>query len=115
MLRNEIEFTPKFIINGTLSLFATILIVSSFLVITNVQTANGSYAFQTKWGTRGLGNGQFLLPIDVAIDSSGKNLFVADFGNDRIQKFTFANPCPSGTTQIVAGVCFVTKWGTRGS
>jgi hypothetical protein len=53
----RIEFTPKFIISGTLSLFATILIVSSFIVITNVLIADGLYAFQNMWGTRGLGDG----------------------------------------------------------
>lgn len=26
-----------------------------------------------------------------------------------------SSPCPPGTTQIVSGVCFVTKWGTEGS
>jgi DNA-binding beta-propeller fold protein YncE len=113
ILGNKIEFTPKFIINGTLSLFATILIVSSFIVIANVQNANGFYAFQRMWGTRGLGDGQFLDPIGVAVDSS-ENVFVADFGNHRIQKFLLQSPCPTGTTQIVAGVCFVTKWGTEG-
>jgi DNA-binding beta-propeller fold protein YncE len=113
-LRNKIELTPKFIINGTLSLFATILIVSSFLIIANVQTADGFYAFQRMWGTRGVENGQFLDPTGVVIDTS-RNVFVADFGNHRIQKFLLQSPCPGGTTQIVTGVCFVTKWGTKGS
>ena len=79
----RIEFTPKFIISGTLSLFATILIVSSFIVITNVQIADGFYAFQNMWGTRGLGDGQFKEPTGVAVDSS-QNVFVTDSGNDRI-------------------------------
>ncbi len=37
-------------------------------------------------GTQGPGNGQFEAPSDVAIDSSG-NIWVADKGNARIQKF----------------------------
>ena len=35
--------------------------------------------------------------------------------NERIQKFRLSNPCPIDTTQVVAGVCFVTKWGSPGS
>jgi len=35
---------------------------------------------------KGTGNGSFRNPIDAAFDSSG-NIFVADFGNHRIQKF----------------------------
>jgi DNA-binding beta-propeller fold protein YncE len=42
-------------------------------------------------------------------------MFVSERGNFRIQKFRLANPCPAGTTQIIPGVCFVTKWGSRGS
>jgi len=70
--------------------------------------------FITKWGSYGPANGQFHLPVDVAVDSSG-NVFVTDSGNNRIQKFQLASPCPAGTTQIVSGVCFVTKWGTFGN
>ena len=45
--------------------------------------------FLTTWGTAGSGNGQFDLPAGVATDGSG-NVYVADAGNNRIQKFA----CP---------------------
>jgi DNA-binding beta-propeller fold protein YncE len=57
--------------------------------------------FVTKWGTEGSGDGQFLWPGGMAIDSSG-NLYVADSLNDRIQKFS-----NSGN--------FITSWGMLGS
>jgi tripartite motif-containing protein 71 len=71
-------------------------------------TADGK--FITKWGSRGSGDGQFgsgdglffTGPTGIAVDSSGKNVYVADFVNDRIQKFT-------------ADGKFITKWGSRGS
>ena len=50
----------------------------------------------------------------MAVDSLG-NVFVADNDNHRIQKFRLTSPCPTGTTQVVSGVCFVTKWGTKGT
>jgi tripartite motif-containing protein 71 len=79
-----------------------------------VQMFKGDSSFIRVWGTQGSGDGQFKSPFDVAVDSTG-SVYVADTGNNRIQKFQFANPCPAGTTQVVAGVCFVTKWGTQGT
>src|SRR5438876_663229 len=55
----------------------------------------------TKWGSQGTGNGQFKNPSYVAVDSSG-NVYVADSGNNRIQKFN-----SDGT--------FITKWGSTGT
>jgi len=72
-----------------------------------------NYVGILKWGFQGTGNGQFHIPVDSAVDSSG-NVFVADSGNNRIQVFRVANPCPSGTTAIVPGVCFVIEWGVQG-
>ena len=54
-----------------------------------------------KWGSLGSGDGQFSDPTGVAIDGSG-NVYVADKGNSRMQKFD-----SSGT--------FLTKWGSLGS
>jgi DNA-binding beta-propeller fold protein YncE len=43
--------------------------------------------FLTKWGSAGSLDGQFNQPIGLAVDRSG-NVFVADSGNARVQKFT---------------------------
>jgi tripartite motif-containing protein 71 len=69
--------------------------------------------FTTKWGSYGTGNGQFKLPQGIGVDYTG-NVFVGDSGNDRVQMFKLANPCPAGTVQIVSEVCFVTSWGGFG-
>ena len=42
--------------------------------------------FVLKWGTSGGGDGQFFFPIGLAPDGAG-NIYVADFGNQRVQKF----------------------------
>jgi DNA-binding beta-propeller fold protein YncE len=39
-----------------------------------------------EFGTSGSGNGQFKEPTAVAVDSNS-NVFVADTGNNRVQKF----------------------------
>jgi sugar lactone lactonase YvrE len=53
------------------------------------------------WGDQGVSDGNFKSPSSVAVDSAG-NVYVADTGNNRIQKFS-----GNGT--------FVTKWGTYGT
>jgi hypothetical protein len=55
-------------------------------------TSTGS--FLGKWGSAGIGNGQFTGPESVAVDGRGNvfgggNVFVSDF-NQRVQKFA----CP---------------------
>ena len=60
--------------------------------------SNGN--FITKWGNNGTGNGEFDRPEDIAVDSQD-NVYVAEWGNNRIQKFD-----SNGN--------FITKWGTEG-
>src|SRR5947209_5620572 len=47
--------------------------------------SNGN--FSTQWGDYGGGERQFAGPACIASDSKG-NVYVADTGNDRVQKFT---------------------------
>jgi len=49
-------------------------------------SAEGGYSFITKWGSQGIGDGEFYYPSGVAVDSSG-NVFVVEKVNNRIQKF----------------------------
>ena len=65
-----------------------------------VFTTNGT--FIRSWGSDGLGDGQFINPAGIAVDSLG-NVYVGDFGeNNRIQKFD-----SNGN--------FITKWGSPGN
>jgi sugar lactone lactonase YvrE len=63
--------------------------------------AGTRYALDRTWGTRGSGNGQFFVPVYVATDARG-DVYVADGGNDRVQKFTSTGG-------------FITKWGSGGA
>lgn len=53
-----------------------------------------------KWGHQGTGDGQFTRSAGIAVDASG-NVYVADMGNHRIQKFD-------------SNGGFITKWGVSG-
>jgi DNA-binding beta-propeller fold protein YncE len=51
-----------------------------------IQKFDSNGTFVTKCGSEGTGDGQFTLPQGIAVDSSGY-VYVADYGNSRIQKF----------------------------
>jgi tripartite motif-containing protein 71 len=57
--------------------------------------------FITKWGSYGSGDGEFCLPVGVAVDIT-EQVYVADDYNSRIQKFD-------------ANGNFITKWGSHGT
>ncbi|ACL16750.1 PKD domain-containing protein [Methanosphaerula palustris] len=85
------------------SSYSLYIICVLFLLCSSVQvvSAEGGYAYATQWGSSGSGDEQFSSPSGVAVDSVG-NVYVADVGNNRIQKFT-----STGT--------FIKKWGSSGS
>jgi DNA-binding beta-propeller fold protein YncE len=59
-----------------------------------------SYMFITEWGSDGDGNGDFKEPSGIAVSPEGY-VYVADSGNNRIQKFDSNGK-------------FIIKWGSRG-
>ena len=65
-----------------------------------IQKFDSNGNFLTQWGTSGFGNGQFSGPGGVAVDAEG-NVYVADWGNNRIQKFV-PGPSLSNCTATVA-------------
>ena len=78
-----------------------LLLLGLSLVAASSVPAEPPPVFLTKWGTQGSGDGQFDTPVGVAVDASG-NVWVADYGNNRIQKFD-----SSGS--------FLSKWGSYGT
>jgi len=109
---SDISSGHNLVIILTLTLFAILLVFSSSIII--IPNAEAKYVFSKKWGTFGTDAGKFNAPQGLAESASGV-LYVADTGNNRIQVFKLANPCPGSTTQIVPGVCFVRAWGTVGT
>ena len=88
----------KSIVKNSVKIVLCIFLLMVF--VQGVQAAE-TYSFVTKWGSSGSGDGQFSTPEGVAVDSSD-NVYVADYSNNRIQKFS-----SDGT--------FITKWGAYGS
>src|SRR5258708_23333053 len=64
-------------------------------------TVTQTYSYLSQWGSSGSGNGKFNTITGVVVDSSG-NVYVADNGNTRVQKFT-----STGT--------YLTQWGSYGT
>jgi len=80
------------------------------------EVVNG-VCFVKEFGSLGTDEGEFNDPIGLAYDTNGDLLYVADSDNDRIQIFEIVdgNTCPTGTVEIVNGVCFVEEFGTSGT
>ena len=49
--------------------------------ILNIQKFDSNGNFITKWGSPGRGDGEFMSPFDIAVDSSTGNVYVSDFNN----------------------------------
>jgi tripartite motif-containing protein 71 len=86
------------ILGGIGGVIILVLIFGNILHVGNNQAA----AFVTKWGSSGNYSGQFDGPIGVAVDSPSGNVYVADEGNNRIQKF-------------ISNGTFITESGSNGN
>ena len=84
-----------------LVLSACLVVFAFVLAAPPSPAATAPPPFITMWGSLGSGNGQFNDPAGVATDGSGF-VYVADTGNNRVQKFTAAG-------------AYVAQWGTLGS
>jgi hypothetical protein len=84
-------------------LLALILGLASVSAWTPLVPSQGSYVYDLvlEWGGYGDHDGRFSSPSGIAVDSFG-NVYVADTGNSRIQKFTSTG-------------AFITKWGSSGN
>ncbi len=81
-----------------------------------VESVDG-VCFVEEFGSSGTDEGEFDDPAGLAFDSTNDLLFVADSDNNRIQIFEIieGSTCPSGTDEIVDGVCFVEEFGSSGT
>ena len=76
--------------------FKIILVLLTAIITGNISAQ--SFTFKTQWGGYGVG---FQGPYGVCLDSAG-NVYVTDYGNSRIQKFTSSG-------------AFITSWFVMGS
>ncbi|MDH3780543.1 MAG: fibronectin type III domain-containing protein [Nitrosopumilus sp.] len=81
------------------------------------EVVNNEVCFVDDFGSSGSGDGKFNEPTGLAFDEDENMLYVADTDNNRIQVFEIVagNTCPSGTDEIIDGVCFVEEFGSSGS
>ncbi|MEK6948297.1 MAG: 6-bladed beta-propeller [Nanoarchaeota archaeon] len=68
---------------------------------TDINTIPTTCFFVKSWGSIGSGNGQFILPSGIDVDSN-HNIYVSDMNNDNIQVFDSEGN-------------FLRKWGSRGT
>ena len=84
---------------SSLVLVVIIIFQSPFIY---AQEQQEKYSFISKWDSEGSGDGQLSRPHSIDVDSNSGHLYVADSGNNRVQKFT-------------ADGEFITKWGSKGT
>jgi DNA-binding beta-propeller fold protein YncE len=77
-----------------------ILVTEDVLNQTRIYTPSGTFIRAVGTGVNGSGDGQLAAPRDAATDSAG-NIYVADYANNRIAKFS-----PTGA--------WITSWGSKG-
>jgi len=78
-----------------------LVLAAAVLVSLLAASSASAFGFITAWGTTGSGPSQFSQPGGDAVDAAG-NVYVADRGNNRIQKFS-----PAGA--------LLTQWGQFGT
>jgi tripartite motif-containing protein 71 len=54
--------------------------------LNRIQKFDSNSKFITRWGSTGSNDGQFIDPVSITVDSSGK-VYVVDRGNTAIQVF----------------------------
>ena len=81
------------------------------------EVVNDEVCFVDDFGSAGSSDGRFNEPSGLAFDEDNNLLYVADTENNRVQVFEIVsgNTCPSGTDEIIDGVCFVEEFGSSGS
>ena len=81
------------------------------------EVVDDEVCFVDDFGTSGNGEGKFDEPSGLAFDEDSGLLYVADTENNQVQAFEIVsgNTCPSGTDEIIDGVCFVEEFGSSGS
>ena len=84
-------------LSGPRRRLALALVLTAALLIF-ATSALASLTFIQKWGTSGSGDGQFLTPTGIAVDSAG-NVYVAEGNGNRFQEFD-----SSGGFQLKAGI-----------
>ena len=64
-----------------------LLVLLAMVIGSATETMSAPAHFVGKWGQQGSGEGEFHYPFGIAVGPDG-SVYVADHGNDRIQKFT---------------------------
>ena len=80
-----------------------IVIISVIVIVVNFFYKRGdsqTYIFVNTWGNKGNGDGQFLYPRFITVDTEGY-IYVSDLSENCIQKFNSQGD-------------FITKWGNKG-
>ncbi|MBI5153140.1 MAG: hypothetical protein HZA36_01640 [Parcubacteria group bacterium] len=91
-----------------LASFLVIALLSTFIIFPRQVFADTGYSFFTKWGSTGSSNSQFDDPSGLAIidaivgSSTAPEIFVVEYNNNRVQKFTNTGG-------------FISTWGSHGT
>src|SRR5665213_1481435 len=98
---NDLNPSRKLAARPRAGCFLSLFLLAGLPALVTPLRADNPPTYLFQWGSQGSGNGQFISPVGIALDSSS-NVYVLDANNNCVEKFDHLGN-------------YLTQWGSQGS